>query len=220
MPTESVFCLAGSREQADEIVNRVRQSGFRHHDLSALFPVPNADPAPAPEEYPSQERIGQIALSRSEAWRSARKHGFANVGALNIPGIGHVVAGGPIILALSVAISGGDGVTGLARALMGMGLGEQDANRYENGVRAGNVLFSIRSGDATDITLAKTIFRESGADSICATNDARNDHLSAPERASKPPQTVSCPFEAADGGTFGKDAEQALRLKTAAAGLS
>jgi len=64
---------------------------------------------------------------------------LAGVGALAIPGIGPILAAGPIAAMLTGAVVGA-GTGGLAGALIGMGIPEDEANQYERDVKEGKLL--------------------------------------------------------------------------------
>ncbi|PLR96070.1 general stress protein [Bacillus sp. T33-2] len=64
---------------------------------------------------------------------------LAGIGALAIPGIGPIVAAGPIAATLTGAAVGA-GAGGLAGALVGMGIPEDEADRYEGYVKEGKIL--------------------------------------------------------------------------------
>ena len=64
---------------------------------------------------------------------------LAGIGALAIPGLGPFIAAGPIIAALSGGAIGA-GVGGLTGALIGMGIPEYEAKRYEGKVKEGGIL--------------------------------------------------------------------------------
>ncbi|WP_121610072.1 general stress protein [Mesobacillus foraminis] len=67
---------------------------------------------------------------------------LAGIGALAIPGIGPIVAAGPIAATLTGAAVGA-GAGGLAGALIGMGIPEEDADRYEGYVKEGKILVVV-----------------------------------------------------------------------------
>ena len=67
---------------------------------------------------------------------------LAGVGALAIPGVGPILAAGPIAATLTGAAVGA-GAGGLAGALIGMGIPEDEANRYESDVKAGKILVLV-----------------------------------------------------------------------------
>ncbi len=67
---------------------------------------------------------------------------LAGVGALAIPGVGPILAAGPIAATLTGAAVGA-GAGGLAGALIGMGIPEDEAGRYETDVKAGKILVLV-----------------------------------------------------------------------------
>lgn len=78
---------------------------------------------------------------------------LVGLGALTIPGIGPVIAAGPLAVALSTLTGAGvgavtGGVTGgLLGALIGLGVPEQEAEYYAEGVRRGGVLVTVQVND-------------------------------------------------------------------------
>jgi hypothetical protein len=75
------------------------------------------------------------------------------LGALTIPGLGPVLAAGPLAVALSTLTGAGvgavaGGVTGgLLGALIGLGIPEDEAQYYAEGVRRGGVLVTVQTDD-------------------------------------------------------------------------
>jgi len=70
------------------------------------------------------------------------------LGALTIPGIGPVIAAGPLLAALTGA--GVGAVTGgIVGALVDLGIPDEEANLYSEGLRRGNVLVIAQAPDAS-----------------------------------------------------------------------
>jgi uncharacterized protein (TIGR02271 family) len=66
------------------------------------------------------------------------------LGALTIPGLGPLIAAGPLASALAGAgVGAADG--GLVGALTGMGIPEDEASRYAEGVRSGGILVTVQA---------------------------------------------------------------------------
>ena len=78
---------------------------------------------------------------------------LVGLGALVIPGIGPIIAAGPLAVALSTLTGAGvgavaGGVTGgLLGALIGLGIPEEEAGYYAEGVRRGGVLVTVQAED-------------------------------------------------------------------------
>lgn len=86
---------------------------------------------------------------------------LTGVGALAIPGIGPIIAGGT--LASTLAGAGiGAAAGGLLGALVGMGIPEEDARHFDQGFRAGGTLVTVNAGTRADE--ARECLYESGAD--------------------------------------------------------
>jgi uncharacterized membrane protein len=86
---------------------------------------------------------------------------LAGVGALAIPGIGPILAGGA--LASTLAGAGiGAAAGGLIGALAGMGVPEEAARHFERGFQQGAVLVTVQAGGAA--VQARQALLESGAD--------------------------------------------------------
>lgn len=94
---------------------------------------------------------------------------LVGLGALAIPGIGPVVAGG--MLASAFGLAGGTAVAGagigaaaggLVGALVGMGIPEEEARHFESGFRSGGTLVTVRGGARAMDAMA--ILESHGAD--------------------------------------------------------
>ncbi|MFD1863811.1 general stress protein [Planococcus chinensis] len=73
---------------------------------------------------------------------------LAGIGALAIPGIGPIVAAGPIVAGLTGAAAGA-GVGGLAGALIGAGIPEDEAKEYEGHFNEGRILVMVNDGGSS-----------------------------------------------------------------------
>ena len=96
---------------------------------------------------------------------------LAGIGALAIPGVGPLIAAGPIMAALTGAAIGGT-VLGITGALIGMGIPEFEAKQYEGKVKGGNALISVHSENSDQTDRAKTIFEAAGAEDISTAGEA------------------------------------------------
>lgn len=112
---------------------------------------------------------------------------LAGLGALAIPGIGPLIAAGPIIGALT-GLGVGGAVGGIAGALVGMGIPEYEAKRYEGHVKDGGTLLSVHCDTADQVAAAKDGLKATGAVDISAAGEHagakvadvhRHDHIAA-----------------------------------------
>src|SRR4051794_1968300 len=141
MAHTSVYGIYASRQDAEMAIDSMRGSGFRAEDISVLFPdnegtkdIGHEKHTKAPEKAAAGAAIAGIA-GGALGW-------LASIGVLAIPGIGPFIAAGPILGALA-GVGAGSVVGGLAGALVGMGIPEYEAKRYEGRIRSGGILLSV-----------------------------------------------------------------------------
>ena len=170
MSKKSVFCITTSRDQADRIVDQLKAAQFSNNDISVLFPdkgttrdFAHEKNTKAPEGAAAGAGTGGV-VGGALGW-------IVGIGALAIPGVGPFIAAGPIMAALSGAAIGA-AAGGIAGGLIGLGIPELEAKRYEGKVKAGNLLLSVHTENAEEISRAKEIFKQAGAQDICVTGDA------------------------------------------------
>jgi hypothetical protein len=101
---------------------------------------------------------------------------LAGYGALAIPGLGQVIAAGPIMVALAGV--GAQGALGrIAVALMSMAIPDNIAKRYERRVKDGGILVSVHTDDSIWTKRARRIMARAGAQDITSTVEARADYV-------------------------------------------
>ncbi len=169
MSKKSVFCISKSLEEANIIVERLKEANFSNNDISALFPDKSTTRDFAHEKS-TKAPEGTVAGAGTGGIIGGALGWLAGIGALAIPGVGPFIAAGPIVAAVSgVAI--GATVGGITGGLIGMGIPEIEAKRYEGKVKDGNILISVHTENSEEITRAKDIFTKAGAMDICTTGE-------------------------------------------------
>jgi len=166
----AVFCIVKTEPQAEDIVRQLQTAGFSNQDISALFPdktgtrdFAHEQNTKAPEGAATGATTGGV-LGGGLGW-------LAGIGALAIPGMGPFIAAGPIMAALSGAAVGAS-VGGLAGTLVGMGIPEYEAKRYEGKIKAGNILISVHTEDGNERSRAKEILERAGCDDVSSAGEA------------------------------------------------
>lgn len=81
-------------------------------------------------------------------------------GSMVIPGLGIVAAAGPITGLISGAVTGG-----IVGGLVDLGIPENRSKQYETDIRAGKILFSMRT-DEDKVNSVASILRNNGATSV------------------------------------------------------
>jgi hypothetical protein len=167
----SVYCTAKTLTQAETIIDSLKVAGFSNNDISALLPDKRGTKDFAHEhntKAPEGATTGGVAglgVGAALGW-------LAGIGALAIPGAGPFIAAGPIMAALGGAAVG-TAAGGVIGALVGMGIPEFEAKRYDAKIREGNILISVHTEDGKQRDVAKDIFKRLGADDISTGSEAR-----------------------------------------------
>jgi hypothetical protein len=181
MSKKSVFCISKSREQAESIVSALKNAGFSNNDISALFPDKETSRDFAHEKH-TKAPEGAVTGAGTGGVLGGTLGWLVGIGALAIPGVGPFIAAGPIMAALSGAAIGA-AAGGIAGGLIGMGIPELEAKRYEGKIKEGNILISVHAETSDEISRAKEIFKNAGAEDICTTGESSAPKDKAPTPA-------------------------------------
>ena len=184
MSKKSVFCIATSRSQAEQIVEQLKIANFSNNDISVLFPDKGTTRDFAHEKN-TKAPEGAVTGAGTGGVVGGVLGWIAGIGALAIPGVGPFIAAGPIMAALSGAAIGA-AAGGLAGGLIGLGIPELEAKRYEGKVKEGNLLISVHTESSEEITRAKDIFTRAGAQDICTTGESSAPNDNDKNRGSRP----------------------------------
>ena len=167
MSIKSVLCIAESREQADQIVDRLRFSDFSKNDVSILF----ADQTLNPDFAPRNSAKAAVQGAGDGGVLDGALGWIVGVDTVAIDGSGSFVAAGPIVAALSSDAALGDASGGIAGRLIGLGIPALEANRYEGKIQSGNILISVHNDSFAQIAHAKMIFAQAEAQNIYAASE-------------------------------------------------
>ena len=177
MANTAVFGIYSTRAQVEQAVDQLREAGFRPTDVSVLFPE-NVGTKEFAHEKHTKAPEGAAAGATSGALLGGTLGWLVGIGALAIPGLGPFIAAGPIVALLS-GVGVGATVGGIAGALVGMGIPEYEAKRYEGLIKGGGILLSVHSDSHDWTKRAKEILKRTGADDISATPEAKGDYANA-----------------------------------------
>lgn len=169
----AVFGIYAHRAAVEEAVEQLRNAGFRSTDVSVLFSdnqgtkdFAHERNTKAPEGVTTGVVAGGIA-GGVLGW-------LTGIGALAIPGLGPLIAAGPIVAALAGAGAVG-AVGGIIGALAGMGIPEYEAKRYEGRIREGGILLSVHCDNGDWVKRAKEILDITGAQDVASAGEERGD---------------------------------------------
>ena len=166
----AVYCTTRTLDQAENIVSELKTAGFSNNDISALLPDKRGSKDFA-HEHNTKAPEGATAGGVAGLGVGAAVGWLAGIGTLAIPGLGALIAAGPIMAALSGAAVG-TAAGGIIGALVGMGIPEFEAKRYDAKIREGNVLISVHTEDSEQRDVAREIFKRNDAEDISTGSEA------------------------------------------------
>lgn len=166
----SVFGIFDTRNSTERAVERLKTSGFRMTDISVLMPDKDSTREFAHEKH-TKAPEGAAAGAGTGVVVGGTLGWLAGMGALAIPGIGPLVAAGPIMAAIAGAGVAGT-VGGVSGALVGLGIPEYEAKRYEGSVKDGGILLSVHCDTSDSIKSAKQLLEVTGAHDIASSTEA------------------------------------------------
>src|SRR5438270_6331421 len=169
----AVFGIFRSREAVEEAVTALENAGFRKTDISVLLPENEGTKDLAHEKH-TKAPEGAAAGSVTGGAIGGILGGLVGVGLIAIPGLGPLLAAGPIIAALTGVGSGGV-VGGIVGAIAGLGIPEYEAKRYEGRIKLGGLLLSVHCDDAHWVKRAKDIMEQTGGEEIASTTESSAD---------------------------------------------
>ncbi len=170
----AVYGIYQTRGQAENAVDALMEDGFRSEDISVLMPDNPGTKDFAHEKHtkaPEGTTTGVVAGGLTGGTLGL----LAGLGSLAIPGVGPLIAAGPIVAALAGAGAGGT-VGGLIGALIGAGIPEFEAKRYEGLIREGGILLSVHCDNSDWVKRAKDLLERTGARDISSSGEAGADY--------------------------------------------
>lgn len=157
---KSVICTFNSREAAERAVNELRGKGFEK-EISVI--AKDDKRAQGGDKQYDAPRMGGDTVTDGTATGGVIG-GLAGLamgaGALAIPGLGPIIAAGPIAGLLSGAAAGG-----IAGGLVDFGVPEERSKHFEQKVKQGNVLVALKA-DEKRTSEAADILRRLGAQDV------------------------------------------------------
>ncbi|MTD31464.1 general stress protein [Planomicrobium sp. YIM 101495] len=146
MAKQTVVGYYDNENEAIDAIERLKNDGYRSENISVMSKDPG-ETETVTEETGTHAGEGAATGALTGGALGGLGGVLAGIGALAIPGIGPIVAAGPIVAGLTGAAAGA-GVGGLAGALIGLGIPEEEAREYETHFNAGKILVLLEeTGD-------------------------------------------------------------------------
>ncbi len=175
------------RAAADRAFDALVRAGFGRDDVSILGRGAEGKTGLVDADTGEDVGAGQGAITGGIAGL------LIGAGAMLIPGIGPVVAVGPLAAALAGAITGGVTgavVGGITAGLVHLGVPEEEARFYDERIRQGGYLVTVRTNESR-YDDARRILEAQGA-------ETQGQNVQAVGRETIPPTTASAAAQRAD----------------------
>ena len=180
----AVLGVYANYASVETAVDVLKEAGFRNTDISVLFPD-RAGSTHFAHDKGTRAPAGAAVGAGTGAVLGGALGWLAGLGALAIPGLGPVIAAGPIMAALA-GVGAGGAVGGITGALIGLGIPEHVAKRYEVRVKEGGILLSVHSDNADWTKRAKDLLERTGAQDISVTGEGGADYLRSERPRAQP----------------------------------
>lgn len=169
----AAFGIFPTRASAETAVDHLMAANFSNDDVSALLEDRSSTHDFATEKN-TKAPEGTTAGALGGSALGGTLGLLAGIGALAIPGVGPLIAAGPIMATLA-GLGVGGAVGGLLGALVGMGIPEYEAKRYEGRVKDGGILVSVHCDTSEEVSRAKEVLKQCGGEDISSTSEASGE---------------------------------------------
>lgn len=150
--TKTVVGLFDTLEAAQQAIHALIEEGFTRDNISLVTHDAEGKHA---THMQKAERSGETSEGAGFGATGGGVVGgiaglLVGIGALSIPGIGPVIAAGPLAAAIGMTAAGaglGAAAGGIVGALVGAGIPEREANSYAEGVRRGGTMVIVQAAD-------------------------------------------------------------------------
>ena len=166
----AVFGIYATPGTAEAAVDHLLANGFTNSAISVLLPDDESTRAFAHEKS-TKAPEGTATGVTTGGVIGGTLGLLAGIGVLAIPGVGPLIAAGPIVATLA-GLGAGGAVGGIVGALVGMGIPEYEAKRYEGAVKGGGTLLSVHCDTSEQIDAAKMSLKDTGARDISSSSEA------------------------------------------------
>lgn len=178
---KSAFGIYATRSEVESAVNAFADAGFGISDISVLLPDDVRQQDDSNEivtEKATKAPQGAVLGASSGAAVGGALGWLVGIGALIIPGIGPVIAAGPLVAAIA-GIGIGGALGGFAGSLIGLGVSEVEARRYESRMLEGRILVVLHCANSEEIQRAREVMEITRAEEISCSEEMLSERKSA-----------------------------------------
>ncbi len=154
--TQTVIGVFNNRQSAETAISSLRSQGFSNEEINLISKKSGTTQGNNKETYDDDIMDGTLTGSTIGGIGGL----IVGSGALMLPGIGPILAVGPIAAAIGGAIAGG-----VAGGLIDWGIPAEASERYEENVKQGDILTVIRT-TSSKVNSAAQVLRQNGAKDV------------------------------------------------------
>ena len=152
------------RGRLGDLLAQLRAAGFSEAAISVA--VADHELGTDPADEPPREGSDKLRdLSVGAASGGVLLGTLAGVASLAIPGLGILLVGGPLAIALGDAVVGG-AVGAVAGALIGLRIPDHQAKQYEENLHHGGAIVSVHTQSEKELESAMQILADAGAEDL------------------------------------------------------
>ena len=155
---KTVVGVFESENQAKEAINELKRKGFDEREISLIAREKREGTEEEDEMTMAEQDLGDGMLTGGALGGLAGI--LAGAGALLIPGVGPIIAAGPLAAFLSGVVGGG-----LVGGLVDYGIPEDRGRHFEERVKQGGILVTLKASD-NEVSQAIEVLSLYGADDI------------------------------------------------------
>jgi uncharacterized membrane protein len=148
MMTKTIVALYDDLSTAERVIDNLIEAGFSRESISVMANDASGDYSGYLNRDQDMVIDGDVSAGEGAGF-GAVVGGLIGVGVSLIPGIGPVLGAGPLAVALTAGIGAAAGAItgGVTAGLIDMGVDEDDAHIYAEGVRRGGTLISLTTNE-------------------------------------------------------------------------
>jgi hypothetical protein len=167
----AVAGILDTREQAQAVFNELKNQGFSAQEISVV--LPNRKEEETLREDHAKQRAQGLGTGVVAGAAVAGTLGWiAGLVAFAIPGIGPLLAAGPLVAALADGAIGG-AIGAVAGTLLGLRLPDHLEKDYVHALEEGHPIIVAHSDDPARQQIARNVMHSLGANKISNTDETR-----------------------------------------------
>lgn len=162
---KAVVGVFRSEERAKEAINELKRQGFDEREISLIArdnkhgaSQEGADRGENQGFTMGGQNVGDGALTGGALGGIAGL--LAGAGALLVPGVGPIIAAGPLAAFLTGIVGGG-----LVGSLVDFGIPEESGRHLEERVKQGDILVTLKAGE-DEISKVSSVLKRFGAEDV------------------------------------------------------